>query len=170
MTMPDPDAKFLLDGLRYFPDAHATVTAYRRVLTKKVERVLGASNAVWSINEVKPTRAESNGLWAGACGQMELAALAGKKLTLDVGILWGASHFKEPAMAVAGVYGATVTLGHRLEDPVEVGIQFVRVGSQDLFALALGDDTTDVEESFRRVVAAAAKSVALATSLVRAST
>lgn len=161
MTQPDADAKFLLEGLQHFPDAHATVSAFRRVLAKRVEGVLGTPSAVWRTKEVKPTRGESNGLWAGAGGQMELTALAGKKLSLDVGILWGASHFTERVVALAAVYAATTIVG-RLEDPAQEGVQLVRAGVQDLFALPLGNDTTDLEGAFRRVVGAAEKAVAAA--------
>jgi hypothetical protein len=107
MSHASTDSDFLAAGLQYFPEARAAVSAFRRLITEKVEQILNASRAdVWSPTTVKTTRSESNGLWVGAGGPMALSARVGKSLVLDVGIWWKASHLREPIAAVAVVYGA----------------------------------------------------------------
>jgi hypothetical protein len=94
---------------------------------------------------------------------MALELVVGKTIVVDVGVLWKASHFKEPINAVAVVYSATEVIGRRLEHTGDDGVRLVRNGSrQDFFGTALADDTTDVEDAFRRVVEASAKAVASA--------
>src|SRR5688572_2609086 len=115
MTEADSDSLFLAAGLQHFPDARAAVSAYRRLVTEKVEQILNSSRPdVWKPKEVKTTRSESNGLWVGAGGPMALHGLEGKELVIDVGIWWKASHFREPITAVAAVYSASEILGRRL--------------------------------------------------------
>ena len=162
MTQADADSQFLVAGLRHFPDAHATVGAFRRIVAEKVEAILRASRPdVWSSKEVKPTRAESNGLWVGAGGPMALVAMPGKVLSLDVGICWGSSYFPERVMAVADVYSASEVIGQRVQEPAGERVRVVRVGSrQDRFATPVSGESSDVEHAFHLVVEAAAIGVA----------
>jgi hypothetical protein len=171
MTEADSDSNFLLEGLRHFPDAHATVSAFRRMVAEKVQDVLNSSRRdVWKPKDLKATRSESNGLWVGAGGAMMLESVPGKELVIDVGIWWKASHFKEPVNAVTAIYSATEIIGQRLDETKDADVHLVRNGSrQDLFFIALGNDTTDVEDAFRRVVEAAANAVASAIVAVKVS-
>jgi hypothetical protein len=92
---------------------------------------------------------------------MALESVAGKALVIDVGIWWKASHFREQRTAVAVIYSAADVIGRRVEWAEAAGVRLVRNGSrQDFFVTALGDDTTDVEDAFRRVVDSAANAVA----------
>ena len=164
--MTDFESSFLNAGLRHFPDAHATVSAFRRLVTEKVDEILSSSRPdVWKPKDVKGTRGESNGLWVGAGGPMALELVAGKALVIDVGISWNSSHFKEPVAIVAVVYSATAVIGRRLEERGDDGIRVVRNGNRDFFITAVGSDAKAVEDAFRRVVEAAASAVAAASSV-----
>jgi hypothetical protein len=169
VTQVHTDTSFLAAGVRHFPDAHATLSAFRRLVTEKVEEILNSSRSdVWKPKDVKATRGESNGLWVGAGGPMALESVVGKTLVIDVGIWWNSSHFKEPITAVAAIYSATDVIGRRLEGTDDAGVRLVRNGTrQDLFVMPLGD-TADVEDGFRRVVEAATNAVANAIAAVNA--
>ena len=170
MTETDSDSTFLAAGLRHFPDAHATVSAFRRLVAERVQEILNSSRPdVWKPKDVKATRGESNGLWVAASGPMALESVPGKTLVIDVGIWWKSSHFKEPIAAVAVVYSAADVIGCRLEGADDAGVRLVRNGTrQDLFVTALTDDTTDLDDALRRVVEAATNAVANAIVAVKA--
>lgn len=171
MTQADTDSSFLAAGVRHFPDAHAAVSAFRRLITEKVQLILNSSRPdVWKPNDVHLTRGESNGLWVGAGGPMAVEGITSRTLVIDVGIWWRSSHFKEPSMAAAVIYSAKDTIGHQLDGSDDAGVRFVRSGTKmDIFAIALTDDTADVEDALRRVVEAASTAVANATAAAKTS-
>lgn len=164
MRQPDSDSAFLAAGLQHFPDAHATVAAFRRLVAERVEVILNSSRLdVWRPIEVKATRAESNGLWVGAGGPMLLESFGGKTLVVDVGILWNSSHFKERVAVLAAVYSAENVLARRLEWTGDDRVRLVRNGTrQDWFATTFLGEPVDVEDTLRVVVEAAANAVASA--------
>ena len=161
MNPTDSDSTFLAAGLLHFPDAYATVDAFRRLVAERVQAILDSSRPdIWKPKEVKATRSESNGLWVGAGGPMALESVPGKFLILDVGIVWNRPQLKKPIMAGAYVVAAEDVLMQRLSDPSDAGVRLVRFGKNDLFVTALGGDALDVEGALRRVVEAAASAVA----------
>jgi hypothetical protein len=165
----EQDSGFLSAGVRHFPDAHAAVNAFRRVITETVESVLQRSRPdVWKPAAIKLTRSEGNGLWVGAGGPMALAGLSDKSLVIDVGIWWNASHFQQPRVAVAALYGAADVVGRRLDVSAQghgADVGLVRSGSRaDFFVLPLGDDVTDVGWALQAVVDTAASAVGVAVS------
>jgi hypothetical protein len=171
VTQADSDSSFLAAGVRHFPDAHAAVSAFRRLITEKVELILNSSRPdVWKPKDVHLTRGESNGLWVGAGGPMALEGITGRTLVIDVGIWWKSSHFKEPRAAAAVVYSAKDTIGRPLEGRDDAGVRFVRSGTKmDIFGIPLADDTADVEDALRRVVEAASHAVANAIAAAKTS-
>src|SRR4051812_2700622 len=84
------DEEFLQAGICHFPDAYATVAAFRRLIAECAERTLRASRPdVWKPHrDIKPTKGETDGLWVGAGGPMVLSSNAAKQLVVDVGIWW----------------------------------------------------------------------------------
>jgi hypothetical protein len=159
----DADSKFLAEGVQHFPDAHATVSAFRRLIEEKVQDILKSSRPdVWKPKDVKATKAEAGGLWVGAGGPMLLEALNGKELVIDVGIKWNAALLKGETAALAAFYSAAIVLGRRVEWNDNDNVRLVRQGNQDWFVVALRKPNPDVVEAFSLAVDAAATAVASA--------
>jgi hypothetical protein len=161
VTQAESDAQFLAAGIRHFPEAHATVGAFRRLIAEKVELILNSSSPdLWTPKEVKTTRSEASGIWVGAGGPMLLKS--GKTIVIDVGILWNSAYFDRRPATLAALYSVELVFGRRLDDAGERGVHLVRIGRHDWFANTSVADGGDVEDALRTVVEVAAAAVARA--------
>ena len=153
------ESSFLTAGIKHFPDAHATVAAFRRLVTALVTQILKSRPDVWKPKQqIKQTHGEATGLWVGAGGWMTLESDSSKQLNIDVGIKWSPPYFDERVVAQVVIYSATELMGAKPQAEDQV-VNVVFKGRDAWFATSLEGDSPDVEAALRRVTDAAASAV-----------
>lgn len=89
--MPDKSDTFLAEGLRNYPDAHATVEQFKRQLRERVmARISSHGWRTWKPNlkGLSTTHSESDGLWLGASCTGHVEGF-GDPVSIDAGLWWG---------------------------------------------------------------------------------
>ena len=161
--MGSAESDFLAAGVRLFPDAHAAVEQFRRLLRDRVDAVLRAFETdAWTVPagaEFKSSKGGTDGLWCGAYGRVQLSRPQLANAVLDVGLWWNSSSIRaHPTVFCAYFDDGPSDLLRKLRVVDGNGVEELRVGATT-HAIAPPSANGNLDDDLRRVIAALASAV-----------
>jgi len=162
--MSSAESEFLAAGVRLFPDAHAAVEQFRRLLRERVGAVLrGFRTEAWMVpsgTEFKTSKGGSDGLWCGAYGVVQLSNPQPTSAVIDVGLWWNSSSIPaHPVVFCAYFDEGPSAILKKLKVADGSGVEELRVGTTTHAIAPPSAGGTDLDADLSRVIAALAAAV-----------
>lgn len=144
--MPDASDPFLAQGLRHYPDAHATVEQFQRQVRERImARLRARAWQAWipTLDDLATTQSTRNGLWLGAGCAGRVKGFA-ETVNIDAGLWWGRAGRTGPCEVGLSAWNSPEWLRGVWRVPEPSARRGVRAERKYLF-VALREDETDFE-------------------------